>query len=350
MTDMKQLLSQARAMGCSDLHITEGLPMMVRKHGKLVATGHELTGEETRSFISTLCTSKQREGLAKGIDQDFAIELPDKTRYRVNVYNQRTGMAAAIRLLSGSIPTLEELFLPPVLGTLADEPRGLVLVTGPTGSGKSTTLAAMIDYVSRKKPVHIITVEDPIEYVFDQNQATIHQREVGETVESFSAAIRSSLREDPDIILVGEMRDFETISTAVTAAETGHLVFSTLHTTGAAQTLDRIIDTCPAESQGQMRNQLSMILRGVITQQLLPTADGEGRIAATEILLGTDAVANLIREDKCHQIPSAMQSGISMGMHSLNKDLADLVHKGKITREVALGATLDKKDLMQYLG
>jgi pilus retraction protein PilT len=235
-----------------------------------------------------------------------------------------------------------------IMKTLADEPRGLILLTGPTGSGKSTTLAAMIDYISRTRSEHILTVEDPIEYVFEQNLSVVHQREVGETVESFAAALKSALREDPDVILVGEMRDYETIQTAVTAAETGHLVLSTLHTTGAAQTIDRIIDTCPSGIQGQMRSQLSMVLRGVITQQLLPVAELDGRVAATEILIGNDAVANLIRENKCHQLPSTMASSAPLGMHTLNGDLARLVKVGRITKETALRASTDKADLNYY--
>lgn len=231
--------------------------------------------------------------------------------------------------------------MPPVLTKLADEPRGLILVTGPTGSGKSTTLAAMID--------HIITIEDPIEYVYQGRRSLIHQREVGADVRSFASALRSALREDPDVILVGEMRDYETISAAVTAAETGHLVMSTLHTIGAAQTIDRIIDVCPAGAQNQIRGQLAAVLRGVITQQLLPLAVGKGRCAATEILVGTDAVANLIREGKCYQIPSILQSGAALGMHSLNADLARLVSTGRITREAAERCATNKSDLKNYL-
>ena len=239
--------------------------------------------------------------------------------------------------------------MPPVLTKLADEPRGLILVTGPTGSGKSTTLAAMIDHINESRSDHIITIEDPIEYVYQGRQALIHQREVGADARSFASALRSALREDPDVILVGEMRDYETISAAVTAAETGHLVLSTLHTIGAAQTIDRIIDVCPAGAQNQIRGQLAAVLRGVITQQLLPLAGGKGRCAATEILVGTDAVANLIREGKCYQIPSILQSGAALGMHSLNADLARLVSMGRITREAAERCATDKSDLQNYL-
>lgn len=346
---IQQLLVAARQEKCSDLHISQGLGIAMRKHGQLIRMESGLSGQELKGLILSMCDEERRAGLERGEDQDFSLELPDKTRHRVNVYRDRTGLSAALRLLNDKIPTLEELYLPPVMTRLAEEPRGLILVTGPTGSGKSTTLAAMIDYISRKKAAHIITVEDPVEYVFDQNQCLIHQREVGEDVGSFAGALRSALREDPDIILVGEMRDYETISTAVTAAETGHLVLSTLHTTGAAQTIDRIVDTCPPQTQQQMRNQLSMILRGVITQQLLPNAAGDGRIVATEILLGTDAVGNLIREDKCYQLATAMHSGMAQGMHTLNSDLARLVHMGSITMATAEAAATDRSDLQQFM-
>lgn len=349
MISIEKLLAFGRQEQCSDIHITQGLPLAMRKHGRLQPTEIQLSNEETEQLILSFCSKAQVEGLKKGIDQDFALQMQDHSRYRVNVYRHRLGLSAAIRLLNADIPNFESLHLPPAIGKLAEEPRGLVLITGPTGSGKSTTLAAMIDYISRLRAAHILTVEDPIEYVFNQNKSVIHQREVGATVTSFASALRSALREDPDIILVGEMRDYETISTAVTAAETGHLVLSTLHTTGAAQTIDRIVDTCPAESQQQMRSQLSMILRGVVTQQLLPLTGGSGRTVATEILIGTDAVSNIIREDKCHQLPSVMQSGASVGMHTLNGDLAALVRRGAISRETAVNASADKKDLEQYL-
>ena len=265
------------------------------------------------------------------------------------MFCQQGRAAATLRLLNDSIPTLAQLGLPPVLEKLAEEPRGLILVTGPTGSGKSTTLAAMIDHINATRPDHILTIEDPIEYVYTGKQSIIHQREVGRDVPSFAAALRSALREDPDVILVGEMRDYETISAAVTAAETGHLVMSTLHTIGAAQTIDRIIDVCPAGAQNQIRSQLASVLRGVITQQLLPLSTGQGRCAATEILVGTDAVANLIREDKCYQVGTVMQSGAAMGMHTLNGDLSRLVMTGRITAEAALRCSPNKSDLKQFL-
>ncbi len=344
---MEALLRFARAQGCSDVHLSAGLPASMRRFGALTPVPAEMTGEETEGLIRSLCSAEQLMRLDGGEDLDFAFETGPKERYRVNVYRERYGVTAAIRILNDGIPSLEQLFLPPVLKEFCACLNGLVLVTGPTGSGKSTTLAAMIDYISRRRSGHILTVEDPIEYVFDQNKALIHQREVGATVHSFASALRSALREDPDVLLVGEMRDYETISTAVTAAETGHLVLSTLHTTGAAQTIDRIVDTCPPNAQQQMRTQLSMILRGVITQQLLPLAGGGGRVVATEVLVGTDAVANQIRENKCFQLGSTMQSGLSQGMHTMNTDLARLVANGQISQETALAYSNDKSDFRQ---
>ena len=337
-----ELTALARNSKASDIHISEGLPLMFRIDGHLTEAPVQLSAAETRSLILSLMDEAHREAItSERIDADFALVAPDGTRSRVNVFYQQGRAAATLRLLNDSIPTLEELAMPPVLTKLADEPRGLILVTGPTGSGKSTTLAAMID--------HIITIEDPIEYVYQGRCSLIHQREVGADVRSFASALRSALREDPDVILVGEMRDYETISAAVTAAETGHLVMSTLHTIGAAQTIDRIIDVCPAGAQNQIRGQLAAVLRGVITQQLLPLAVGKGRCAATEILVGTDAVANLIREGKCYQIPSILQSGAALGMHSLNADLARLVSTGRITREAAERCATNKSDLKNYL-
>ena len=328
-----ELTALARNNKASDIHISEGLPLMFRIDGHLAEAPVQLSAAETRSLILSLMDEAHREAItSERIDADFALVAPDGTRSRVNVFYQQGRAAATLRLLNDSIPTLEELAMPPVLTKLADEPRGLILVTGPTGSGKSTTLAAMIDHINKTRSDHIITIEDPIEYVYQGRCSLIHQREVGADVRSFASALRSALREDPDVILVGEMRDYETISAAVTAAETGHLVMSTLHTIGAAQTIDRIIDVCPAGAQNQIRGQLAAVLRGVITQQLLPLAVGKGRCAATEILVGTDAVANLIREGKCYQIPSILQSGAALGMHSLNADLARLVSTGRITR------------------
>lgn len=293
------IILQARNLRASDVHLSEGLPIAFRIDGKLTETmGEQPDAAEMRRLILSMTTPAQLEHFSRGNDLDFSLTTSDGNRQRINVFRQQGKVATTIRLLNNAIPTLAELKLPGVLQSLADQPRGLILVTGPTGSGKSTTLAAMIDYVSATRAEHIITVEDPIEYVYKSQKALVHQREVGGDVSSFAAALRSALREDPDIILVGEMRDYETISAAVTAAETGHLVLSTLHTISAAQTVDRIIDACPPNAQSQIRTQFAGVLRGVITQQLLPHASGKGRCVATEILIGTDAVANLIRESK----------------------------------------------------
>lgn len=347
--NIEQLILFARDLKASDIHISEGLPLMFRINGKLREATVQFSPADTRLLILSTLTEKQKENLKGGVDADFAIQTVDGNRQRVNVFSQQGKVAATIRLLNNKIPSLEQLKLPTVLRQLADEPRGLILVTGPTGSGKSTTLAAMIDYINSSRAEHIITVEDPIEYVYSKKLSTIHQREVGADVTSFAAALRSALREDPDVILVGEMRDYETISAAVTAAETGHLVLSTLHTTGAAQTIDRIIDVCPGESQSQIRTQLAGMLRGVVTQCLIPTADGIGRVAATEVLVGTDAALNLIRESKCHQMNTVMQSGASLGMHTLNADLSRLSGAGIISKDNAYKYSNDKRELQNFM-
>ncbi len=347
--NINELVMEARTKGVSDIHLSASIPTTWRIHGTLYDCGHTITSKDAREMIVSLLSDEQLNELESGNDLDFAFETPDLCRQRVNVFRFKGKLAATIRLLNDKIPTLSALNLPSVLTSLADEPRGLILVTGPTGSGKSTTLAAMIDHINHTRPEHILTIEDPIEYMYTLDKSTIHQREVGRDVKSFSAALRSALREDPDIILVGEMRDYETISAAVTAAETGHLVMSTLHTIGAAQTIDRIIDSCPPEKQNQIRTQLGSVLKGVITQSLIPTLDGKGRIAATEILIGTDAACNLIRENKCHQLQTVMQSGANFGMHTLNADLARLVAEGKISRENAFAVSPDKSDLSEFI-
>lgn len=342
------LIMNARQMRCSDIHISVGMPLMFRINGELQKIDMALTDGDILSMLVEMISDDDRDKLEDGIDLDFAICTPDGNRQRVNVFKQDGKLAATIRLLNSDIPNLESLGLPRVLSELANRPRGLILVTGPTGSGKSTTLAAMIDQVNSSKAEHIITIEDPIEYKYQEKRALVHQREVGRDVVDFASALRSALREDPDIILVGEMRDYETISAALTAAETGHLVMSTLHTTGAAQTIDRIIDACPAAIQNQIRTQLAGVLNGVITQCLIPNARGNGRVAATEILIGTDAVCNLIRENKCHQLGSLMQQGSNFGMHTLNGDLSRLVESGIITKEMAFKYSNDRTELTQY--
>lgn len=347
--ELDQVILQARMNNVSDIHISAGQPTVFRINGRLTEPGIVMSAQETTDMILAVLDEKQRARLEEGEDLDFAIESSDGNRQRVNVFRQQRMLAATIRLLNNTIPSLDALGLPKVLNSLAEEPRGLILVTGPTGSGKSTTLASMIDQINTNRAEHIITIEDPIEYVYAKKQSLIHQREVGRDVTSFAAALRSALREDPDIILVGEMRDYETISAALTAAETGHLVMSTLHTTGAAQTIDRIIDACPAESQNQIRTQLSSVLKGVVTQCLMPNKSGDGRVPATEVLLGTDAATNLIRENKCHQIGTVMQSGAAVGMHTLNSDLSRLLYAGTISKDVAMKYSNDKRDLEQFL-
>lgn len=349
MMTLPQLIACARENRCSDLHLTPGLPPVFRRVGRLEYSRFEVTPEEIQTLILSMTDSTQREALNRGEDQDFTYVTPDGSRQRVNIYHQQGALCAAIRIINEEILTLEQLGMPPILQRLADEPRGMVLVTGPTGSGKSTTLAAMIDYVNQRKNCHIITIEDPVEYVYSQKCAMIHQRELGRDVKSFSDALRSAMREDPDVILVGEMRDYETISAAVTAAETGHLVFSTLHTTGAAKTIDRIIDVFPPHNQGQIRVQLSGVLKGVISQLLLPEATGKGRVAALEVLTGTDAALNLIRDNKCHQLTSVMQTSMREGMQTLNANLASLVKSGRITRETAEQSSSNIGELRQYL-
>lgn len=350
MMQIHELTALARQMKASDIHISEGLSLMFRIDGRLVNAPVQMSADETRSLILGLMDEAHREAvITERIDADFALVAPDGTRSRVNVFYQQNKAAATLRLLNNSIPTLAELSMPPVLTKLADEPRGLILVTGPTGSGKSTTLAAMIDHINETRSDHIITIENPIEYVYQGKQALIHQREVGQDVSSFAAALRSALREDPDVILVGEMRDFETIQAAIRAAETGHLVISTLHTNSAVSTIDRIIDVFPEAQQGQIRVQLASVLKGVVTQQLLVRQDQPGRLAAFEILLTNDAIASMIRENKAHQISSVLQTGQKAGMRQMDYDLARLVQEGKISKKTAHERCLKEADLQQYL-
>ena len=344
------LLTEARVKRASDVHITAQRNPLFRIDGVLLETQYALNIAEKLAMILSLLTDKQRARLENGDDIDTSYETGNGMRYRINVFHQQQRIAAAIRLLNERIPTFEELRLPEVLRTLADEPRGLILVTGPTGSGKSTTLAAMVDYVNTTRACHILTVEDPVEYVYTQKKAMIHQRNVGEDIDSFASALRSAMREDPDVILVGEMRDYETISAAITAAETGHLVLSTLHTTGAAMTVDRIIDVFPPHSQHQIRTQLAGVLKGVITQTLLPRANMAGRVAAFEIMTGTDAVSTMIREGKGHQLNSVIQTGSRQGMVLLDDYLASLVRGGVITRGVALEKAANKAELLSSIG
>lgn len=352
MGQIDDLIQQGRALGCSDIHLTFGLPPMARKNGKLIKMqGHEvLDAQQLQVSADDMLIKCQIQRPQDPLEEiDFCYEAADGSRNRVNIYNQQKKTVIAIRLLSAYIPTMEELKLPKILKDLAMLKRGLVLVTGPTGSGKSTTLASSLDYINQCRSEHIITIEDPVEYVHQHKNCMVNQREVGVDTNSFAASLRSALREDPDIILVGEMRDLETIASAVTAAETGHLVFSTLHTTGAAQTIDRIIDVFPPYQQQQIRTQLASVLKAVISQQLIPTADGNGRVAALEILLITDAVANMIRENKCHQITSVLQTGGRLGMQSMDGHLLELAQNHIIKPEMAVDYGIDKNMLMQKL-
>ena len=332
-----ELLERMVELGASDLHLTAGAPPTIRLHGDLepLADYPPMDRELLRNMLYAILTQRQREKLEQDLELDVAYSLPGTARFRLNVYFQRDSIGAAFRMIPTNIRSLEDLGLPSQLAELARMPRGFVVVTGPTGSGKSTTLASMIDVVNSERACHIMTVEDPIEYLHPHKRAIVNQREVGFDTKSFAEALRHALRQDPDVILVGEMRDLESIQTAITAAETGHLVFATLHTQDAPQTIDRIIDAFPAHQQQQIRVQLSTTLMGIVTQQLVQTADGRSRVAATEILVATPAVRNLIREAKVHQIPSIMQAGARHGMRTMDHSLATLVNAGKISMEMA---------------
>ena len=343
--NFEELVEYAKKNECSDIHITVGTNLAIRRFGVLEILEPAPTAEESRNMIFSFLDQDQVEKVSNGQDLDVGCMLWDGTRIRANIYHQRNNLAASIRLLNQTIPTFQELGLPPVVKELAELPRGLVLVTGPTGSGKTTTLASMVNHINKTTSRHIMTIEDPIEYVYPHNKAMIHQREVGKDVPSFASALRSALREDPDIILVGEMRDHETISAAIAAAETGHLVLSTLHTTSAAQTVERIIDATPLDGQDQIRSQFSNVIRGVITQTLLPSAEGDGRVVATEIMVANVAIGNLIRENKAIQIPSLIQAGRTAGMHTLNDDLASLIRRGRVTKEEAMKVSNDPSSL-----
>ena len=344
----EEFILEAREMGASDIHLTVGAPTVVRINGEL-RKFKELSDVVVNRTILSILNAEQEQLLTQGNDIDFSFELENGARQRVNVFRQSGRLACAIRLLNDNIPSLEELKMPSVLTELAEKKRGLILVTGPTGSGKSTTLSAMVDYINKHRACHIITIEDPVEYRYVQDKATIHQREIGRDVASFSDALRSALREDPDVILVGEMRDYETISLAMTAAETGHLVLATLHTSGAAQTIDRIIDACPPHAHDQVRSQLANMFQGVVSQTLIPTADGQGRVAALEILIGTDAVKSQIRANKIPQMESVMQAGARQGMCTFQDHLVRLYKRNVISYETAMEYASDKAEMEKAL-
>ncbi|HEY6221269.1 MAG TPA: type IV pilus twitching motility protein PilT [Candidatus Eisenbacteria bacterium] len=341
---IQPLLQAIVNAGASDLHVSTGMPPIARLRGEMVPLqSPPLDPDQTRQALYELLTDAQRVAFAERQDLDFALEIPGLARFRANYFEQRRGVAAVFRVISSRIPTLEELGTPKVLKELALRERGLVLVTGPTGSGKSSTLAAMIDHVNETCQKHIITIEDPIEFVHQPKKCLINQREVGAHTGSFSTALRGALREDPDVMLVGELRDLETTSLAITAAETGHLVFGTLHTNSAPKTIDRLIDVFPTGQQAQVRTMLSESLEGVVAQTLIPTADKKGRVAAFEILVGVHALRNLIREDKTSQIQSVIQVGAAQGMMTLDQSLKELVISGKITRDAALARSTNPR-------
>jgi len=346
-----ELLEVMLERGASDLHLTVGTPPAIRLHGDLVRLDEYpvLESRGLQGMIYAILPQKMRERLEQELELDMSYSLPGRARFRVNVYFQRDSLGAAFRLIPYEIKSIESLQLPSVVAELARYPRGFVVVTGPTGSGKSTTLAGMVDIVNRERRSHIMTVEDPIEFLHGHQSCVVNQREVGSDTHSFSKALKHVLRQDPDVILVGEMRDLETIATAITAAETGHLVFATLHTQDAPQTIDRIIDVFPPHQQQQVRVQLATTLQGVVTQQLLQTADGQGRVVAVEVLICTPAVRNLIREGKVHQIYSIMQAGGRFGMQTMDQSLADLVKGGKITQQLAYERCHDPEELSRLV-
>jgi twitching motility protein PilT len=350
--DFADVLTRMVEVRASDVHLTPGVPPALRVRGRISPMEEypPLTHQETREVVYNILNDAQRKRFENQQQLDFGYAITGVARFRVNCYFQRGAIAAAFRLIPHEILGLEELGMPLVLEEFTRKPRGFVLVTGPTGSGKTTTLAAMVDMINQDREEHILTIEDPIEFLHKHRKCIVNQREIGADALDFAAALRGALRQDPDVILVGEMRDLETISTALTAAETGHLVFATLHTQSTAQTVDRIIDVFPPHQQHQVRMQLSIALQGIVTQQLLPTADGSGRVVASEVLVPTPAIRNLIREGKTHQIYSAIQTSGSVGMQTMDSHLAQLVRMGKITRSLAEQRASVPEELKRLLG
>ena len=349
MAQIDVLLERALACGASDLHLRAGSPPLMRLHGRLQPLPETDGQDGYEAALLAILTDNQRQIFEARSDLDFAYEIPHVGRFRVNLLRQHKGVGAVFRLLPSRLYTLEELGLPQVVYTLVRLEQGLVLVTGPTGSGKSTTLAAIIDHINQESDKHIVTIEDPLEFIHPNKKSLVTQREVGAHTLSFAAALRAVLREDPDIILLGELRDLETISLAITAAEIGHLVFGTLHTRTAASTVDRLIDVFPPEQQSQIRTMLADTLKGVIAQQLLVRADGHGRVVAVEILVGTTALANLIREGKTHQIPSLIQTGRREGMQTMDQAILELLRSKYITPQEAYRKAVDKDIYRRYL-
>jgi twitching motility protein PilT len=351
MATLPDLLKMMVDLNGSDLHITTATPPQIRVHGHLQRVQMpDMTPAETKQLVYSVLTDSQKKRFEETMELDFSFGLKGLARFRCNVFNQRGAVGAVYRLIPEKIRSFGELGLPAVLATLAERPRGLVLITGPTGSGKSTTLAAMIDKINAERHDHILTIEDPIEYIHQHKNCLVNQREVHSDTGSFSNALRAALREDPDIVLIGEMRDLETVEAALKIAETGHLTFGTLHTNSAAQTINRIIDIFPANQQAQIRTQLSLVLEGIVCQALLPRADGKGRVCSLEIMVPTAAIRNLIRDDKVHQIYGAMQTGQEkLGMQTSNQSLASLYQKRLITLETAIGSSSNREELQDMI-
>lgn len=350
MPTIKEMLGIAKAAGASDVHITVGIPPKMRVNGKLITMEYErfLPGD-TQQILSEIMNEEQMRRFEERGEYDMSFSIPNMGRYRVNAYRQRGSVAIALRLVGTHVPSPEELGVPDSVIDLYKKKRGLVLVTGPTGSGKSTTLAAIIDKINNNRECHVITLEDPIEYLHQHKLSIVNQREIGLDTQTYSNALRVALREDPDVILVGEMRDFDTISVAITAAETGHLVLSSLHTMGAASTVDRVIDVFPAHQQQQIRVQFANVLEAVVSQQLIPRKDEEGRIAAFEVLHANQAVRNLIREGKSHQLKAVMQTNRKLGMITMDETIAQLYMDGKISKEMAIQFAQDSDGIKNKL-
>jgi twitching motility protein PilT len=350
--EMLEILQIAVQKKASDVHIVPLRKPMLRISGSLVPIEEYpvLSPDDTKNLIYSILYDEQKQKFEENWELDCSFDVPNLSRFRVNVLIQKNGVGAVLRLISSNIPTPESLGLPPAVVNLADMPRGLILVTGPTGSGKSSTLACLVDIINTKRDDHILTIEDPIEFVYGIKNCVVTQREIGMHSKKFESALKTSLRQDPDVILIGEMRDLETIQAAITLAETGHMVFGTLHTTDAPQTIDRIVDVFPPYQQTQVRMQLSVSLQAVVCQQLLPRKDGQGRVAAREIMIITSAIANLIREGKTHQIYSALETGSKVGMVSMDKSIVELIRKNVITQEVGIMKANNPNSIKILLG
>lgn len=347
---INDLLIAAKEKGASDLHVTVGVPPKIRVNGRLQDLDFaKLLPSTTKELLEPMLSEHTKQQLEENGEADFSYSIPGVSRFRINAFKQRGSYAIVCRLVASEIPSAQALGLPLSVIDLAWKKRGLILVTGPTGSGKSTTLASIIDLINSEHNTHIITLEDPIEYLHNHKKSIVNQREIGLDTKGFAPALRAALREDPDVILVGEMRDLDTIAIAITAAETGHLVLSTLHTTGVAKTVDRILDVFPPQQQQQIRAQLANVLESVISQQLIPTADGKGRVAAFEVMHHTPAVANLIREAKIHQIDSILQTGKKLGMQKMDDSLLELFNEGRISRKHAIEYALDSEGIQRRL-